>query len=667
MIIEKLTLTDFRVFKGKHEFDLRPRIKGGKSKPIILYGGLNGTGKTTTLTAVRLTLYGKQSLGNGVAQKVYEEFLRNSIHRNKKSPIPTNSSKIELVFTYASLGKEKHYRVAREWVDGGKVVETIKITEDDKELTELNNEQCQAFLNELIPIGVSDLFFFDGEKIAELAEDTGGAALGEAIKKLLGLNIIDTLSSDLNLITRNQLKKDSSADIKQRLETLELNLEEIEGEAETLLTSYEAINAEVKELGSNADKIEQELSGKGGAWASSRENEIKKHASLEAEKTVVENQMRDIFSSNYPMAIASDFCKSTQVTLSNEKAAKNQIALSETIATEVTALSKSLNNELGTKEAEIANALIDNQFAKFASDNIEHNIVHDVSGSTFSGFCSVTDDAISNKQPEIKKLSQRLEEILYSIDNAGKNIGRAPDKANIKPYIDKLNTIRNQLNVTISKRTKLLEGYKRKLREAIEIARNLDKLSQEVKFSENSKRSYELAVSARRMLRDFSTEMASRKVKELEQEFIKSFRKLARKDDLNFSTQIDNKNFSVTLTDEKGNQVNKDELSAGEKQIYAIAILEALAKTSGHNLPIIIDTPLGRLDSIHRDKLIKSYFPTASHQVVILSTDTEVSEAYYSELSSSISHAYKLDFDSSTASTSAIEGYFWEKKIQEVS
>ncbi len=536
MIIDKLILTDFRVFQGTHEFNLRPSFIDGKSKPIILFGGLNGAGKTTTLTAVRLALYGKQSLGTGITLKDYEEFLKNSIHRNKKSLKSATSSKIEINFTYASLGKEKYYKVIREWVDAEKVIETIRITEDNEELIELNNEQCQAFLNELIPIGVSDLFFFDGEKIAELAEDTGGRALGEAIKKLLGLDVIDTLSSDLNLVTRNELKKESNQDIKQKLDTLEINLKKVEDEAETLLSSFEAVNAEVKELESNAGKIEQELSGKGGAWALSRENEIKNHANLGAEKTAIENQMRDIFSSSYPFAIASNFCKSTQATLSKEKAAKNQLALSETIAIEVKELKKSLNQNLKTKEALIVNDLINNQFAKFDTDDIECKIVHDVSDSTFNKFCSVTDDAISNKLPEIQKLSQRLETLLFSMDNAGKNIARAPDKESIKPYVDKLNIIRNQLNVTISKRTKLLEDYKSKLREAIEITRSLDKLSQEIKLSKNSSRNYKMAISAREMLREFATEMASRKVKELEQEFFKSFQKLARKDDIHFST-----------------------------------------------------------------------------------------------------------------------------------
>ena len=104
MILEELTLTDFRVFKGKHTFDLAPRTKYGKKRPIVLFGGLNGTGKTTTLTAVRLALYGKQSLGLGTSLKKYSDFLLNSIHKAKDSLIQPVSSTIELRFSYAHLG-----------------------------------------------------------------------------------------------------------------------------------------------------------------------------------------------------------------------------------------------------------------------------------------------------------------------------------------------------------------------------------------------------------------------------------------------------------------------------------------------------------------------------------------------------------------------------------
>lgn len=665
MIIEQLSVTDFRVFQGTHKFDLRPRVKYEKQRPIILYGGLNGAGKTTTLTAVRLALYGKHSLGHGVSQKSYDQFLKDSIHRNKKSLLTANSSKIDLTFTYTTLGLEKTYQITREWiVENNKVHESICIYENNKELSELNNEQCQAFLNELIPIGVSDLFFFDGEKIADLAEDTGGKALGEAIKKLLGLDIIDTLTADLNILARSLLKKNSSNDVRKRMEDLEINLNETEYAAELLLREYEVINTIVVELQTSASKIEQELSTKGGAWASSREDELKRQAHLSAEKSEIENRIREIFYTNYPLSIAPEFLIKTGQNLRDENKIKSSNMISSVMKKELSTLNQCISDNLKKHEAKLIEDIINEKFSKYInSKNV--TTFHDISDSTFYNFQKTTEDAIKQKKPELYQLKERLKNISLAIDNAGKNIARAPEENSIKPYIKRLNSIREELNKNISKKTKILETYKRKLREAIDITRMLDNLSQEIKTSEDIDRSSRLIFSIKDTLQEFSSVIANKKIKDLEQEFIHSFNKLARKEDINLKARINSENFSVTLVDNHENKIKKDELSAGEKQIYAIAILEALARTSGRHLPIIIDTPLGRLDSIHREKLINRYFPTASHQVIILSTDTEVDENFYNDLSQSISHAYKLNYDPASASTVAKEGYFWRKPAKE--
>ena len=88
----------------------------------------------------------------------------------------------------------------------------------------------------------------------------------------------------------------------------------------------------------------------------------------------------------------------------------------------------------------------------------------------------------------------------------------------------------------------------------------------------------------------------------------------------------------------------------------------SLAKTSGRKLPIIIDTPLGRLDSKHRKKLVENYFPSASHQVIILSTDTEIGESYLASLQEHISHSIMLDYSGKEGSSNVGEGYFWNTK-----
>ena len=140
------------------------------------------------------------------------------------------------------------------------------------------------------------------------------------------------------------------------------------------------------------------------------------------------------------------------------------------------------------------------------------------------------------------------------------------------------------------------------------------------------------------------------------------FNQLCRKHGLVKRIEIDPRNFAVTLYDRQNRSIPKAELSAGEKQIYAISMLWGLAKTSGRPLPMIIDTPLGRLDSDHRCRLIEHYFPYASHQVVVLSTDTELDKQNFEMLSPHVSHAYHLAYDQIQGSTKAEESYFWRIK-----
>ena len=279
MILEHIKITNFRVFEGEHNIDLAPAVKYNKKRPIILFGGLNGAGKTTTLTAIRLTLYGRQSLGKNISSREYEEYLSKSIYRPPNGRTQANSASIELSFSYASMGITKHYKIKRNWYKKGKgIKETIFITEDDHHLSELNTEQCQGFLNELIPIGVSELFFFDGEKIAELAKDTKGASLGDSIKKLLGLDLIETLDVDLGILLREMSKHGSSNQHRNNIEQLADKLETLENDATHELTLFEQERPKELEAKDTIAKLEYELSTRGGAWASTREEAIQHQA-----------------------------------------------------------------------------------------------------------------------------------------------------------------------------------------------------------------------------------------------------------------------------------------------------------------------------------------------------------------------------------------------------
>ena len=139
------------------------------------------------------------------------------------------------------------------------------------------------------------------------------------------------------------------------------------------------------------------------------------------------------------------------------------------------------------------------------------------------------------------------------------------------------------------------------------------------------------------------------------------FRYLLHKSDLVHRVAIATETFRISLYDPQGLPLPKHRLSAGEKQLLAIAFLWGLARVSGRNLPIAIDTPLGRLDSSHRNNLVERYFPSASHQVILLSTDTEIGKKEVQLLreQEAIAREYLLQYDNGKRQTSIESGYFW--------
>ena len=108
----------------------------------------------------------------------------------------------------------------------------------------------------------------------------------------------------------------------------------------------------------------------------------------------------------------------------------------------------------------------------------------------------------------------------------------------------------------------------------------------------------------------------------------------------------------------EGEEIAKKRLSAGEKQLMVISLLWALAMCSKKKLPVIIDTPLSRLDSSHRQALIKTYFPKASDQTIILSTDSEINETYYGLMKKNLGDEFTLKYNDETKNTTIERGYF---------
>jgi DNA sulfur modification protein DndD len=159
-------------------------------------------------------------------------------------------------------------------------------------------------------------------------------------------------------------------------------------------------------------------------------------------------------------------------------------------------------------------------------------------------------------------------------------------------------------------------------------------------------------------LATFEEKIRNKHLKNLEKVIKECFDSLLRKKEFLQSISISKSDYQMTINIVGGETVPSSKLSAGERQLLAVAVLWALAKLSGRQLPTVIDTPLGRLDSKHRKFFVENYFPQAGHQVILLSTDEEIVGNYYKSLKDSVSKEYLVEYNEVEQSSFVSSGYF---------
>lgn len=167
---------------------------------------------------------------------------------------------------------------------------------------------------------------------------------------------------------------------------------------------------------------------------------------------------------------------------------------------------------------------------------------------------------------------------------------------------------------------------------------------------------------ARATLERFQTAVIADNTSRIEGLVFDCLRHLLRKETLICGLKIDPATCVLELCGIDREPLRPERLSAGERQLLAVALLWGLGRAAGRPLPVIIDTPMGRLDSVHRQRIVERYFPYASHQVLLLSTDEEIDAEQYERLRPYISHSYYLDFDEARGRTVVQNGYFSEQE-----
>lgn len=671
MIFHQLTLNNFGLFGGEQTFSLTPRVRYNKRRPVILIGGKNGAGKTTILEAVRLCLYGYRSLGNRVSQSAYHEYLASMIHHSQATLLQPKEASIALEFEHIHSGKKDRYRVKRQWkthqITKKLTTESLIIHKNNEPLSDFQAEYWQDLLNELIPIGLSQLFFFDGEKIQGLAEETSSHTfLADSIKSLLGVDIIERLHSDLKIYL-NRSKKDTDFDkISQAINSTENKLRNLETELDCAVEEKAVLDAQIDKLTTQIAYQEEQIAKEGGNYARRREELKVQQGALKEKIEMLETQIREECNELLPFALVPSLCKQLHNRLMKESEIEEwnsaQSVLQRLLADleDDEQLSPDARNSIIKR---ITNLLSEQLQSSETLEDLHQ--VHHLSTLESQQLLSWINSCLFEIPERFHKLHQQLEENNHQLQEVETALERIPSDEILKPLMQKLSNLQQQLG-KLQKQVKDEDANIQSLQyHRNEVERELGKLNELQQDRETDRQRAQLVTGVQSVLEMYSGQLTHVKVEALQDAVVDCFNQLCRKQDLVKRIRIDSQTFAVTLYDRQNRLIPKAALSAGEKQIYAISILWGLAKTSGRPLPMIIDTPLGRLDSDHRHRLIEGYFPHASHQVVMLSTDTELDRRNCEMLSRHVSHAYHLDYDQNKGSTSADKRYFWRIKDSE--
>lgn len=695
MRIDKITLNNFRQYQGLNSIDL----KTSGEKNIILIGGKNGYGKTNFLMSLVWCLYGEDiaKIDDNFKREIqkegnYSKFLKSSLNwdseKNGKDQfsVEIELSEIELPETQEiKPGNNYKCKLKRTFETSSGNEDFQIIIEDVKNSLFTDNDYKKIFVNDyLIPIEAAKFVFFDAEKIAswaELSTKEEGSVLNDALGKILGLDIYESLIADLETYTDGLRKESATSIVKQQINSVENgikhNIEEI-NKKENEILEKEIFSQELKQ---KIIQYETFLVKHGNKVlnAGSLDELYRNKRELETKEIELENKFNQL-SEIIPFAIAAGKLEEvTEHFTKQEESSVLQERKHEQIEKNNLLIEKLFNNApfpaggdiSFTKKvfyAEKAKKIIEEVFGEVdnAKDlDFEHDFNKsdkDLISETFHYIRKQSKDVfeqtidnfnrIKNEILEIDRLIKKIESDQQDEEVIQYTNNKNDAERKIEKLIEEKGALQNQLNI---------------LKKSIESDnQRLQILIKKIEVSEQKRKKLEKANQYIKSLKSFVEEQKSKKCSTLETTLYEEMQKLMHKlqdgNNDNFVAGVkaeplpDNDGLKITLIDKEGVTRHKESLSQGEKQIYISSLIKAILSLSIQEFPIFIDTPLGRLDDEHIKNILLNYYPDLASQVVLMATNNEIPPSRFKLMQGNVAQTYLLENKNNR--TNFKQGYF---------
>lgn len=696
MKIERIKVYNIGPYVDINSFDFNVN---DKTKRMVLIGGKNGSGKTTLFNAIKICLYGCVAFGFGSNNATYFDEVRRIINTNEKlKKVGQASVEIKLLFDDGKYNNE--YTFNRSWkVSGKKFTEDFILQKNGEVLSETEKSDFESFLLQLLPPNLFKFYFFDGEKISDFVFNSNkNSDFKEAFLKLCNLDTMEIICDNFKRISRVKTKDgaDISEEYNKWLKEDNLKRQRIEYAEE----EYQAVSAEIEDIDDQLANLEKKYAKSGGIskkdWRA-MQNQIAKE---EAKRDEIRKWLKDIANNVLPFIIMRSELVELKNQISLEHKAQVDANVKNTIDTpEIKSIIFNVLNGAGVDLSDAITKKIVSEIISYT--DITSKITPILNLSEFDKFelISKINSMIAFDTGRIKTATTEINASL----NCVKRIRKKIERSSVENYEGFLQA-KNDLNEEkIAKTQRLLEIDKElqdlRAQKAITSARLAKAKSN---YEAILKKQSINDISARALLAfgELQKNLYDKSIRLVQEEFEKSFNSLINKSDLIDGIYIDNnlnvlpykkKMFKVCDLEKTINKNGqeyviaqiglhayevfcenlnsgfdkielpvevKQQLSAGEKQIFIMSIYQALSKLNKIDVPYIIDTPFSRIDKEHRGKILDKFFKKLNGQIIILSTDEEIVGEYYNSTKSILSSTFLLNHKNDGSTTILANTYF---------
>lgn len=660
MHFSSIQLYNYGIYKGLHTIMLSDR-KGQQN--ITLVGGMNGRGKTTLLDSIFLCLYGRKAVEYITGKKIaYSKVLRDRINKSAEDKNTYIKLSMEM-----DDGEGTIICITRSWCQNSKKIDTSLIIEKNGLEDSYLSENWEYYVEELIPFGIAKFFFFDNEKISQIADDEAFDKIKDSIQYVMGVTTIESLCSHIEKIRKDKtsgIKKSETATLSKEADEIAAAIEANDSRKRNLYAQKAALVPELEKTNDLLEQTEQEFWKRGGNLGFNRDSIARDQQALKEQDISLKAEALIIASNPAtPLCLCPTLVQEAYKSIKNDEESRAKRyslpIITRMYGNLLTDFSQEFPNNTDSyqKLVEIINAQIEE--LENTSANNRTNTLTPLAQALIERFLSEDDKSIRIKASNINSDHEKVIAALAQLEVHLSSNAEKHDTVNILNKIKELQAKKTQLETEISRCDELIKSANYEL-EQLERQQNkiMLKMASDADSSDDNVRIVEYSTMTLEIMREFVNRLQAQKVSVLEKNITSCFEFLAQKQGIITSISIDPASLDITLRDYNDGILLKEQLSAGEKQMFAISILWGLALSSGYKLPVIIDTPMARLDSAHRTNFINKYLPNASSQVIVLSTDEEINGKYLDDIREYINMTYTLVYDETEKCSSITPGYF---------